>query len=58
MVHCAKPSRPLRKDHKFLLEGDVFDKDQIEAYLELKEEENILYEHTPHPVEFDLYYSL
>jgi len=47
-----------RKDHKFLLEGDVFSVDQIEAYIELKEEENILYEHTPHPVEFDLYYSL
>ena len=48
----------LRKDHKFLLEGDVFSLDQIEAYLELKEEENIAYEHTPHPVEFDMYYSL
>ncbi|MEL6946289.1 MAG: type I glutamate--ammonia ligase, partial [Pseudomonadota bacterium] len=47
-----------RKDHKFLLEGDVFSVDQIEAYIELKEEENTLYEHTPHPVEFDLYYSL
>ena len=48
----------LRKDHKFLLEGDVFSLDQIEAYLELKEEENIAYEHTPHPVEFDMYYSV
>ncbi|MEM1038532.1 MAG: type I glutamate--ammonia ligase [Pseudomonadota bacterium] len=47
-----------RKDNKYLLEGDVFSLDQIEAYIELKEEENILYEHTPHPVEFDLYYSL
>ncbi len=47
----------LKKDHKFLLEGGVFDKDQIDAYIELKEEENIMYEHMPHPVEFDLYYS-
>ena len=47
-----------RKDHKFLLEGGVFTEDQIEAYIELKEEENIRYEHTPHPVEFDMYYSL
>ena len=46
-----------QKDHKFLLEGGVFTKDQIDAYIELKEEENIRYEHTPHPVEFDMYYS-
>jgi glutamine synthetase len=47
----------LAKDHKFLLEGDVFDKDQIEAYIELKMEEVERYEMTPHPVEFDMYYS-
>ena len=46
------------KDHSFLLEGDVFTKDQINAYIELKEEENKKYEETPHPVEFDMYYSL
>ena len=47
----------LAKDHKFLLEGDVFDKDQIEAYIDLKMEEVLRYEMTPHPVEFDMYYS-
>ena len=47
----------LGKDHKFLLEGNVFDKDQIDAYIELKMEEVIRFEHTPHPVEFDMYYS-
>jgi glutamine synthetase len=47
----------LAKDHKFLLEGDVFDKDQIDAYVELKMEEVLRYEMTPHPVEFDMYYS-
>ena len=47
----------LVKDHKFLLEGGVFDKDQIDAYIELKMEEVIRFEHTPHPVEFDMYYS-
>jgi glutamine synthetase len=47
----------LQKDHKFLLEGGVFDKDQIDAYIALKEEENIIYEHTPHPIEYDMYYS-
>ncbi len=48
----------MRKDHKYLLEGGVFDMDQIEAYIELKEEENERYEMTPHPIEYDMYYSL
>ncbi|WP_425418347.1 type I glutamate--ammonia ligase [Oricola indica] len=48
----------VREDNDFLKAGGVFDDDQIEAYLELKEEENIRYEHTPHPVEYDMYYSL
>ena len=48
----------LAKDHKFLLEGGVFDKDQIDSYIELKMEEVERYEMTPHPVEFDMYYSV
>ncbi|MCW9044516.1 MAG: type I glutamate--ammonia ligase [Pseudopelagicola sp.] len=47
----------LTADHDFLLAGDVFTKDQIEGYIELKMEEVQLYEHTPHPVEFGMYYS-
>jgi glutamine synthetase len=47
----------LQKDMDFLLAGDVFTKDQIEGYIELKMEEVELYEHTPHPVEFGMYYS-
>jgi len=47
----------LEADHEFLTAGGVFDVDQIEAYMELKWEENARYEMTPHPVEFDLYYS-
>lgn len=47
----------LEKDHEFLLAGDVFTKSQIEGYVELKAEELQAYEHTPHPVEFKLYYS-
>ena len=41
----------------FLLAGDVFTKDQIDGYIELKMEEIETYEHTPHPVEFGMYYS-
>ncbi len=47
----------LEQDYEFLLKGDVFTKDQIEAYAELKWEEVIRMETTPCPVEFDLYYS-
>jgi glutamine synthetase len=44
-------------DRDFLKKGDVFSDDQIEAYMELKWEEIYNYEHTPHPVEFMMYYS-
>ncbi len=47
----------LAADHDFLLAGDVFTKDQIEAYIALKMDEVHKYEHTPHPVEFGMYYS-
>ena len=47
----------LKADHEFLLEGGVFTKDQIDAYIELKMEEVIEYEFAPHPVEFKMYYS-
>lgn len=47
----------LAADHDFLLAGDVFTKDQIDGYIELKMEEVETYEHTPHPVEFGMYYS-
>ncbi|NJM51851.1 MAG: type I glutamate--ammonia ligase [Sphingomonadales bacterium] len=47
----------LAADHDYLLEGDVFSKDQIEAYIELKMEDVLRVETTPCPVEFDMYYS-
>ncbi|MFN7004031.1 MAG: type I glutamate--ammonia ligase [Roseinatronobacter sp.] len=47
----------LAADHDFLLAGDVFTKDQIMAYIDLKWEEVYAYEHTPHPVEYAMYYS-
>jgi glutamine synthetase len=48
----------LREDHAFLLKGEVFTTDLIEAYTELKWEEVYNLEHTPHPVEFQMYYSV
>jgi glutamine synthetase len=48
----------LKADHDFLLEGDVFSTDQIESYIELKWQEVFKFEHNPHPVEFEMYYSV
>ena len=47
----------LEADHDFLIKGGVFDKDQIEAYIALKWEEVYAFEHTPHPIEYKMYYS-
>jgi len=47
----------LEKDHDFLLKGDVFTKDQIDAYAALKWQEVYAFEHTPHPVEYKMYFT-
>ena len=47
----------LDKDRAFLKAGGVFDDDFIDAYIELKMGEVLRFEMTPHPVEFDMYYS-
>lgn len=47
----------LKADHEFLLKGDVFTKDVIESYIDLKMEEVLKYETMPHPIEFLMYYS-
>jgi glutamine synthetase len=48
----------LRADQDFLIKGGVFSKDFIESYIDLKMEEVYAFEHTPHPVEFKMYYSV
>jgi len=47
----------LDKDRDFLLEGDVFTSDQIDAYIDLKLKEVERYEQMPHPIEFEMYYN-
>ncbi|WP_062202649.1 type I glutamate--ammonia ligase [Aureimonas sp. AU12] len=47
----------LDADRDFLKAGGVFDDDQIDAFIELKMVEVLRFEMTPHPVEFDMYYS-
>ncbi|AJD46735.1 glutamine synthetase, type I [Isoalcanivorax pacificus W11-5] len=48
----------LEADHEFLLKGDVFSKDMLDAYIELKRQDIERLNMTPHPVEFDMYYSV
>ena len=47
----------LDADRDFLKKGDVLSDDLIDGYLELKWEEVHNLEHTPHPIEFSMYYS-
>ncbi len=47
----------LQANSDYLLAGDVFTQDQIDGYVALKMEEVETYEHTPHPVEYGMYYS-
>jgi glutamine synthetase len=48
----------LAADHEFLLKGGVFSKDMIDSYIVLKMEEVLAFETRPHPVEFEMYYSV
>jgi glutamine synthetase len=46
------------KDREYLKAGGVFSDDMINSYIELKMEEVARFEMTPHPVEFEMYYSV
>jgi glutamine synthetase len=48
----------LSADRDFLKKGDVFTDDQIDSYIALKMEDVQRLDMTPHPVEFDMYYSV
>ena len=48
----------LDKNRAFLKNGGVFDDDFIDSFIELKMTEVERFEMTPHPIEFDMYYSL
>ncbi len=47
----------LQNDHAFLLKGEVFSRQFIDSYSELLWQDVYRFEHTPHPVEYDMYYS-
>jgi glutamine synthetase len=48
----------LNADRAYLTAGGVFTDEMIDAYIDLKMEEVYRVEHTTHPVEFDMYYSV
>ncbi|MEO5378641.1 MAG: type I glutamate--ammonia ligase [Magnetococcus sp. DMHC-6] len=48
----------LDANRDFLKKGDVFNDDLINAWIELKMKEVHRWEHAPHPVEFEMYYSV
>jgi glutamine synthetase type I len=48
----------LNKDREFLTRGGVFSDSWIDAYIDLKYQDVQRMRQTPHPVEFDMYYSL
>ena len=58
---CASLDQALEAldaDRAFLTTGGVFSDDQIDAYIELKQQEVERLRMTTHPAEFDLYYSV
>ena len=48
----------LDKDRAFLTKGGVFSNEMIDAYIDVKMAEVTRIRMTPHPVEFEMYYSL
>jgi len=48
----------LDTDRAFLKKGNVFSDEQLNSYIELKMEEVHAFEHTPHPIEYQMYYSV
>ena len=48
----------LDADREFLTRGGVFTDDSIDAYIELKQDEMNRVRMAPHPLEFELYYSV
>eukprot|EP01034_Spumella_vulgaris_P016898 gene16898-21549_t len=48
----------LDKGRSFLTKGGVFTDSMLDAYIELKMSEVTRFRMAPHPVEFDMYYSI
>jgi len=44
-------------DRAFLKAGDVFDDEMINSFIDIKMQEVLRFDMSPHPLEFDMYYS-
>ncbi len=61
MTVCSSLEQALEcldQDREFLMRGGVFNHDLIDGYIELKMTEVTRLRAAPHPVEFEMYYSL
>lgn len=57
-VNLKEALDALDEDRAFLKKGDVFTDDLIDSFLTIKRAEVKEYDKTPHPLEFQMYYSL
>ena len=57
-VSLEQALEALDRGRDFLTRGGVFSNSMIDAYIELKMQEVLRLQMAPHPVEFDMYYSL
>jgi len=48
----------LDADRAFLKAGDVFDDEMINSFIDIKMQEVLRFDMSPHPLEFDMYYSV
>ncbi|MDF2368303.1 type I glutamate--ammonia ligase [Sneathiella sp.] len=48
----------LDADRDFLKKGGVFTDDMLDGYIAMKWDDVFKFEHAPHPIEFDMYYSV
>jgi glutamine synthetase len=57
-INLLDASNELEKDHDFLLKGNVFTKNIIKNHIARIRKEFYLVSKMPHPIEFEMYYSL
>jgi glutamine synthetase len=48
----------LENDYEFLLKGNVFTENLIKNHIKRIKEEHLAVSKMPHPIEFEMYYSL
>ena len=57
-TNLYEAAEELEKDHDFLLKGNVFTKNMINNHINRIKEDHLHVSKMPHPIEFEMYYSL